>query len=144
VIEEDVSEVVGVDIGPAAPGQGTREDAVAIPLMDSAGPHDWHLSRRLLALADTHGIPARRDVFRYYHSDAGAAVSAGHDVRTALACFGTDASHGYERTRLSTLAALAGLLALYMQAGPTLPEDRERRHASVDRFSTQDEGPPRA
>jgi hypothetical protein len=76
-------------------------------------------------------------VFRYYHSDAGAAVSAGHDVRTALLCFGTDASHGYERTHVSVLVNLAELLALYMQSGPSVPADRERRRDSVDTFSHQ-------
>jgi peptidase M42 family hydrolase len=137
VIEEDVSEVIGIDIGPVAHGQGAREDGVTIPLMDSAGPHDYHLTRRLLKLCDDFGIPSNRDVFRFYHSDAGAAVSAGHDVRTALLCFGTDASHGYERTRVPVLVHLAELLTLYIQSGPTLPEDRQRRLESVDKFSYQ-------
>ncbi|HYF60288.1 MAG TPA: osmoprotectant NAGGN system M42 family peptidase [Burkholderiaceae bacterium] len=137
VIEADVSEVIGVDIGPTAPGQGASEDSVTIPLMDSAGPHDYHLTRRLLRMCEQHGIPTRRDVFRFYHSDASAAVNAGHDVRTALLCFGADASHGYERTRIATLVHLARALALYIQAGPTLPEDRHRRLGSVERFSHQ-------
>jgi peptidase M42 family hydrolase len=137
VIEEDVSEVIGIDIGPVAQGQGAREEGVTIPLMDSAGPHDYHLTRRLLSLCEDFGIPSNRDVFRFYHSDAGAAVSAGHDVRTALLCFGTDASHGYERTHLSCLVHLAELLTLYMQSGPTMREDRHRRLESVDQFSHQ-------
>jgi peptidase M42 family hydrolase len=137
VIEEDVSEVIGIDIGPVAHGQGAKEDGVTIPLMDSAGPHDYHLTRRLLQLCADFGIPGNRDVFRFYHSDAGAAVSAGHDVRTALLCFGTDASHGYERTRLASLVHLAELLTLYIQSGPTLREDRQRWLESVDQFSHQ-------
>lgn len=137
VIEEDVSEVIGVDIGPVAHGQGARELGVTIPLMDSAGPHDYHLTRRLLRLCAEHGIPSNRDVFKYYHSDAGAAVSAGHDVRTALICFGTDASHGYERTHIEVLVHAAKLLALYIQSGPTLAEDRQARHDSVESFSHQ-------
>ena len=137
VIEDDVSEVIGVDIGPVAEGEGAREHGVTIPLMDSAGPHDYHLTRRLLRLCDDFGIPSHRDVFRFYHSDAGAAVSAGADVRTALVCFGADASHGYERTHVSVLTDLASLLALYMQCGPTLAEDRQRRLGSVERFSHQ-------
>lgn len=136
-IDKDVSEVIGVDIGPVATGQGARELGVTIPLMDSAGPHDYHLTRRLLSLCREYGIASNRDVFRYYHSDAGAAVSAGHDVRTALLCFGTDASHGYERTHLSSLVHLVELLTLYMQSGPTLPEDRCPVLESVDDFSHQ-------
>jgi peptidase M42 family hydrolase len=137
VIDADVSEVIGVDIGPIAAGQGSGDEGVTIPLMDSAGPHDYHLTRRLLALCAQHGIPSHRDVFRFYHSDAGAAVSAGADVRTALLCFGTDATHGYERTHLSSLVHLAQLLALYVQSGPTLREDRQRRLESVQGFSHQ-------
>ncbi|HYD95343.1 MAG TPA: osmoprotectant NAGGN system M42 family peptidase [Noviherbaspirillum sp.] len=137
VIQSDVSEVIGVDIGPVAAGQGAREEGVTIPLMDSAGPHDYHLTRRLLRLCAEHGIPCNRDVFRFYHSDASAAVSAGHDVRTALLCFGADASHGYERTRLPVLVHLAELLTLYIQSGPTLAEDRQERLDSVEHFSHQ-------
>jgi peptidase M42 family hydrolase len=137
VITSDVSEVIGVDIGPVAPGQGASERGVTIPMMDSAGPHDYHLTRRLLKLCEEHGIPSNRDVFRFYHSDASAAVSAGHDIRTALLCFGADASHGYERTHTSVLKHLAELLCLYMQSGPTLPEDRRPRHESVESFSHQ-------
>ncbi|HEY0846257.1 MAG TPA: osmoprotectant NAGGN system M42 family peptidase [Noviherbaspirillum sp.] len=137
VIQSDVSEVLGIDIGPVAAGQGSKEHGVTIPLMDSAGPHDYHLTRRLLALCKEFGIPSNRDVFRFYHSDAGAAVSAGHDVRTALVCFGTDASHGYERTHLSSLVHLAELLTLYIQSGPTLSEDRQERLDSVEQFSHQ-------
>lgn len=137
VIEEDVSEVIGIDIGPVAQGQGSRETGVTIPLMDSAGPHDYHLTRHLLKLCNDYGIPSNRDVFRFYHSDASAAVSAGHDVRTALLCFGTDASHGYERTHLSALVSLAQLLTLYIQSGPTMHEDRQRRLESVEKFSFQ-------
>jgi peptidase M42 family hydrolase len=137
VIDEDVSEVIGVDIGPVAPGQGAREWGVTVPLMDSAGPHDYHLTRRLLRMCAEHEIPSHRDVFPFYHSDAGAAVSAGADVRTALLCFGTDATHGYERTHVASLVHLAELLALYIQGGPTLPQDRDRRSGSVQSFSHQ-------
>ncbi|WP_151636177.1 osmoprotectant NAGGN system M42 family peptidase [Noviherbaspirillum aerium] len=137
VIQSDVSEVIGIDIGPVAAGQGAKERGVTIPLMDSAGPHDYHLTRRLLKLCDEHGIHTNRDVFRFYHSDAGAAVSAGHDVRTALLCFGADASHGYERTHISVLSDLAQLMTLYIQSGPTLAEDRHHRLDSVDSFSHQ-------
>lgn len=137
VIQSDVSEIVGVDIGPVAPGQGAREQGVTIPLMDSAGPHDYHLTRRLIRMCEDMSIPYHRDVFPFYHSDASAAVSAGHDVRTALLCFGADGSHGYERTHISVLVCLAELLALYMQSGLTLREDREPRIRSVEQFSHQ-------
>jgi peptidase M42 family hydrolase len=137
VIQSDVSEVIGIDIGPVAAGQGARETGVTIPMMDSAGPHDYHLTHRLLAMCEQHGIPAQRDVFPFYHSDAGAAVSAGHDVRTALLCFGCDASHGYERTHMSSLMALAELLTVYIQSGLTMAGDRCQRMDSANDFPHQ-------
>lgn len=137
VIQSDVSEVIGIDIGPVAPGQGARETGVTIPMMDSAGPHDYHLTHRLLEMCEQHGIPAQRDVFPFYHSDAGSAVSAGHDVRTALLCFGCDASHGYERTHMSSLVSLAELLTVYMQSGLTMAGDRCQRMDSANDFPHQ-------
>ncbi|MGO4152923.1 hypothetical protein [Cupriavidus sp. YAF13] len=105
----------------------------------------WAISSppRSPRLCDKHGIPSHRDMFRFHHADAGAAVSAGHDVRTALLCFGADASHGYARARLSVLVRLAEWLAVYIQSVLTLPEDRQRRMRSVAGFSHQfDPGQP--
>lgn len=136
VLQEDVSEVVGVDIAPSAAGQATREHGVTIPMKDSAGPHDYHLTRHLLQLCQQHDIPYQRDVFRYYHSDAGSAVMAGHDVRTALLCFGTDSTHGYERSHIRVLVNLAEALALYMQSPPVLKRDAYAR-SGIEGFSHQ-------
>ena len=89
----DVSEFVGIDIAPVATGQRSTEHTVSVAMHDSGGPYDYHLSRQLLRLASENEIPVRRDLFRYYHSDAQSAVTAGHDIRTALIAFGCDATH---------------------------------------------------
>ena len=47
----DVSEFVGIDIAPVAPGQQSSEHCVSVALQDSGGPYDYHLSRHLLRLA---------------------------------------------------------------------------------------------
>ena len=47
------------------------------------------------------------------------------DIRTALVCFGLDASHGYERTHMDSLHALARLLALYMQSTALFARDAQ-------------------
>jgi hypothetical protein len=52
-------------------------------MLDSTGPFDYHFSRRLIALCEEHGVPHRRDTFRYYRSDAASAVEAGLELRTA-------------------------------------------------------------
>lgn len=123
VLHGDVAELVSIDNGTIAPGQNTCEYGVTIAMQDSSGPFDWHLTRSLIALCKQFEIPFSRDVFRWYRSDAAAAVEAGNDIRTALLCFALDSSHGYERTHTDSLMALARLLALYMQRPPLFARD---------------------
>lgn len=133
----DVSEFVGIDIAPVAPGQQSNEHAVSVALHDSGGPYDYHLSRQLLRLASENEIPVRRDLFRYYHSDAQSAVTAGHDIRTALLAFGCDATHGYERTHIDSLAALTRLISAYLLSPPVFASDAQPAESSLERFSHQ-------
>lgn len=121
----DVAELVSIDNATPAPGQSSRETGVTIAMMDASGPFDWHLTHKLLRLCREHEIEHQRDVFKYYRTDAAAAVEAGNDLRASLVCFGVDASHGYERTHLSSIESLAELLAVYMQSQPTFMRDRE-------------------
>ncbi|MGF1529236.1 MAG: osmoprotectant NAGGN system M42 family peptidase [Candidatus Competibacterales bacterium] len=123
IIPEAISEMVGIDIAIPAQGQNSRERGVTIPLKDSHGPFDYHLSRKLIALCQDYGLEHQRDVFRYYYSDSASALNAGHDIRPALICFGADASHGYERTHISALQGVAELIALYAQSPPTYARD---------------------
>ena len=123
VLHGDVAELVSIDNGTIAPGQNTCEYGVTIAMQDSSGPFDWHLTRSLIELCQKHGIPFSRDVFRWYRSDAAAAVEAGNDIRTALLCFALDSSHGYERTHIESVEALSRLLALYMQRPPLFARD---------------------
>ena len=134
----DVSEFVGIDIAPVAPGQQSSEHCVSVAMQDSGGPYDYHLSRHLLRLAAESEIPVRRDLFRYYHSDAQSAVTAGHDIRTALLAFGCDATHGYERTHIDSLAALSRLIGAYLLSPPVFASDAQpAREHSLERFSHQ-------
>ena len=132
----DIAEMVSIDNATPAPGQNSRETGVTIAMMDASGPFDYHLTHKLLRLCREYGIEHYRDVFRYYRTDAAAAVEAGNDLRTALACFGVDASHGHERTHLSSLRSLSELLALYMQSQPTVSRDRKLM-APLEGFPTQ-------
>ncbi len=121
----DVAEMVTVDNGTVAPGQHTAEFGVTIAMMDQSGPFDYHLTHDLLGLCATHDIRHARDVFRHYRSDSASAVDAGNDVRTALICFGCDASHGWERVHVDSLRALGDLVLRYVLSAP-LPADNER------------------
>lgn len=124
VLHGDVTEMVSIDNGTPAPGQNSSEYGVTIAMMDSSGPFDYHLTHKLLNLCNEYGVPHQRDVFKYYKTDAASAIEAGNDIRTALVCFGVDASHGYERTHLDSLKSLTQLLGIYLQSPPTFKRDR--------------------
>jgi len=117
-LSAEVVELVGIDIGPVAPGQNARETGVTLCAQDTSGPFDARMLRRFKALCRRHGIDFQVDLFRYYYSDANSALKAGHDVRDALITFGTDATHGYERTHLSSLESIARLLCAYAYSEP--------------------------
>lgn len=136
VLHQDVAEIVSIDNATSAPGQNSMEAGVTIAMMDSTGPFDFHLTHKLIDLCEGHSIAYARDVFRYYRCDAAAAVEAGNDLRTALVCFGCDASHGYERTHINSLVGLAQLLSLYMQSDATFKRDMKQL-APLQGFSHQ-------
>ena len=115
-LDTRVAEFVGIDIGPVAPGQNARETGVTLCAQDTSGPFDRRLTQKLRGLCRDNDIAHQTDVFRYYYSDANSAIVAGHDVRHALLTFGTDATHGYERTHVDSMLSIAGLLTAYAQS----------------------------
>ena len=125
ILHGDVAELVSIDNGTIAPGQYTAEYGVTIAMQDSSGPFDRQLTQSLIGLCEDHKIDFSRDVFRYYRSDAAAAVEAGNDIRTGLVCFALDSSHGYERTHIGSLSALTRLLIAYMCNRPLFERDTE-------------------
>lgn len=139
VLHRDAAEMVTIDTATIAPGQNTSERGVTVAMQDSSGPFDFHLTRKLIELCEQHNIFHTRDVFRYYHSDSASAIEAGNDIRTALACFGTDATHGWERCHVQTLQALGNLLIAYLLSEPTFTRDREEL-APLAGFPSQQEG----
>lgn len=124
ILDERISEMIGIDIAIPGTGQNSRERGVTLAIADSSGPFDYHLTRKLLHLCQEHNIDHQRDVFPYYFSDSAAALRAGYDIRHALIGFGADSSHGWERTHLSSLTAIAELMTLYAQNGPVIARDQ--------------------
>ena len=120
-LSSDVVEFVGIDVGIVAEGQNALETGVTLCAQDTSGPFDYHMLQKFKALCRENDIPHQIDIFRYYYSDANSAVRAGHDVRDALITFGTDATHGYERTHISSLMSIARLLSLYAYSPPIYP-----------------------
>lgn len=136
-LSPDVAELVSIDNAVCAPGQESIEDGVTIPMADLHGPFDYHLTRRLLRLADRAGIPCVRDIFTFYRSDVAAAIEAGATSRAALVAFGLDGSHGWERTQVASLEAVFDLLSLWLQT--PLHEWDEQPTGDATDFPSQDQ-----
>lgn len=133
VLHGDVSEMVSIDNGTSAPGQASSEFGVTIAMADSTGPFDYHLTHHIINLCRNHDIPFVRDVFRYYRCDSASAVEAGNDIRTALVTFGVDGSHGYERTNLASVEAVAQLIVHYACSEP-LYQQQDKKLNTLDGF----------
>ena len=112
----EVGELVAVDNAVSGPNQASRDDAVTVAMRDRQGPFDMAIARHLLDLCRVESIPHVRDTFRHYRSDSAAAVEAGWDLRAGLICFALDSSHGWERTHLGSLGALARLIRAYLRS----------------------------
>jgi hypothetical protein len=104
-------------------------------MQDSGGPYDYHLSRHLLRLGQERELPVRRDLFRYYYSDAHSAITAGYDTRTALLAFGCDATHGYERTHIDSLSTLSRVGVGDNKSPPRFARAAPPAHASRENIN---------
>lgn len=133
-LDDSVAELVAVDNAVVSVGQESREDTVNIGMLDSTGPFDYHLTRGLIRLCQENDLPYRRDIYRYYRSDAAPAVESGLETRTALVGFGVESSHGHERTQLIGISRIAQLLVAYLRSPLTMPEWDERPAGELPDF----------
>jgi peptidase M42 family hydrolase len=133
-LHADVAEMVSIDNAVIAPGQQSNETDVNIAMMDSSGPFDFHLTRKLIGLCDELKIPYTRDVFNYYRSDVAAAIESGAEMRAALIGFGVDASHGHERTHLDGVRRVAELVTAYVQTPLTFSKWDDTPRGSLADF----------
>jgi peptidase M42 family hydrolase len=123
ILTDDIASLIAIDNGTSAPGQNSAEFGVTISMADQSGPFDYHLTRKLVRLCVENEIIYQKDVFRHYRSDVASAVEAGFDVRTALICFGIDASHGWERIHIHALRSLAELVTAYALSSVEISRD---------------------
>jgi peptidase M42 family hydrolase len=135
---EEVSEALSIDAAVCAPGQHSREDVVNVAMHDQSGPFDYHLTRRMTAMCEHLGIPHERDIFTFYRSDIAAALEAGAEMRAALIGFGTDATHGWERTHVDGVRRIAELVAGYLQTPLLFAFDAKPR-GEVAEFPIQEQ-----
>lgn len=118
IVDPRIGDLIALDIAIVAPGQESREDALSVAMADHSGPYDRQLSLEMIAECEAASISVCRDVFRYYKSDLFSARMAGADARMALMTFGVDASHGYERTHVASLEALARFIIAFAGRAP--------------------------
>jgi putative aminopeptidase FrvX len=116
-IPAEVAELVAVDMAVVGPGQESDEFNATLCIKDAGGVYHEGLTRKLRQLAETHGIPYKTDVYRYYASDGEAFWRAGGDVAVALIGPGIDASHNYERTHTDGLVATTQWILAYLLEG---------------------------
>ncbi len=127
MISSDIASLLAIDNGTTAPGQNSDEFGVTIAMADQTGPFDYHLTKKLVDLCIENDIRYQKDVFRYYRSDSASALEAGADVRTALAAFGVDSSHGYERIHLHALRSVAELVTAFCISPVAIERDFYKR-----------------
>ncbi|WP_420430557.1 osmoprotectant NAGGN system M42 family peptidase [Kordiimonas sp.] len=112
--DADVGELIAVDIGPVATGQNSSEHTVNLGVLDTSGIYDRSLLNKLEGLCVKNAIPYKFDSYPFYRSDTHSAQVAGLDLVNGLIAFGTESTHGYERTHIDSLMATATLIAHYM------------------------------
>lgn len=112
----DLEELLVVDMGCVGDEIDCTEQQVSICAKDSSGPYDYDMTSRLIALCKKESIDYAVDVYPHYGSDAGAALSAGFDIRCALIGAGVYASHGYERGHILGVQNSLKLIKAFIEA----------------------------
>lgn len=119
----EVSELVTVDFASVKTTEKSPYKRVTLASGDASGPYDFHLTAHLRSIAERASIPYQQRYLKAFHSDASAALVAGHDVRTAVLAYAGDASHSIERTHIESLLNISRLLEAYCVSDPTFAHD---------------------
>ncbi len=113
-IPDDITELLAVDMGCIGTDLSCTEFDVSICAKDSRGPYDYVLTSQLIDLAKKHELQYAVDIYPYYGSDVGAALSGGNNIKGALIGPGVCASHGMERTHKQAVDNTMKLLMAYL------------------------------
>jgi len=131
----EVSELLTVDFASLKSHEKSPFKRVTLASGDASGPYDFHLTAHLHRIAERERIPMQQRYLKAFHSDAAAALVAGHDVRTAVIAYAGDASHSVERTHIDSLVNVARLLEAYTTSEPTFARDEPL--TTVEQFPRQ-------
>lgn len=111
----DTQDLLVVDMGCVGDHVSCKETQVSICSKDSGGLYDYEMTSEVIAAAREAQVDFAVDVYPRYGSDAGAALSAGMDIRAALIGSGVYASHGYERTHIKGVENSMKLIGAFVQ-----------------------------
>ena len=114
-IPDNTVEFIAVDMGCPGENQNSSEYDVCICTKDSNGPYDYELINKLVDVCKENNINYKLDIYPNYGSDATAALKAGMDAKFALIGPGIFASHGYERTHISSIIETEKLIISYIK-----------------------------
>lgn len=114
-IPNNTVEFIAVDMGCPGENQNSTEYDVCICTKDSNGPYDYNLISKMINVCKENNINYKLDVYPNYGSDATAALKAGMDAKFALIGPGIFASHGYERTHISSIVETKKLIINYIK-----------------------------
>ena len=111
----EADSILCMDMGCVGEGLECDEHKVSICAKDSGqGPYDYEFTTDLIRCAKDNGIDYAVDIYPFYGSDAGAALSAGYDLKSALIGAGVYASHGYERSHVDGVRNMLELVTKYL------------------------------
>lgn len=114
-IPDNTIEFIAVDMGCPGENQNSSEYDVCICTKDSNGPYDYELINKLVDVCKKNNINYKLDIYPNYGSDATAALKSGMDAKFALIGPGIFASHGYERTHISSIIETKKLIINYIK-----------------------------
>lgn len=113
-ISDDITEVLGVDMGCIGLDLACTEYDVSICSKDSSGPYDYEMTSTLISLAEENNLPHAVDIYPMYGSDVSAALRGGNNIKGALIGPGVHASHGMERSHIKGVIATKKLIEAYI------------------------------
>lgn len=116
-LPENTEVLLALDIAPVGKEQTSSEFKVTLGAKDKKTPYDYDLISTLANLGQEKGIDYVIDVFNSYSSDASQYIHRGGDLIFGCIGFGTDSTHHYERTHITSIDQTTKLLYHYFVRG---------------------------
>ena len=114
-IPNDITEILGVDMGCIGSDLACTEYDVSICAKDSSGPYDYNMVSDLVNIAKDNNLSYAIDIYPMYGSDVSAALRGGNNIKGALIGPGVHASHGMERSHIKAVINTKKIILEYLK-----------------------------